>query len=73
MNFGQEPPNVADGCEQANESGDLHEDTIDAWKIQKTSTDRRMVGARNASCIQGESPDFTEGDVEGGTQVDRQS
>lgn len=46
-----------------NES-DLHEDTIDAWKVQNTSERKNGLGTRPASRIKAvESPDCTEEDA----------
>ena len=43
-----------------NES-ELHEDTIDAWKVQNTSDRKNGLGMRPASRIKAvESPDYTE-------------
>ena len=53
-----------------NES-DLHEDTIDAWKVQNTSERKTGFGSRPASRIKAvESPDYTE---EVATQDNRRS
>ena len=70
MNYGQQAANI-DGGLNANDS-DLHEDTIDAWKIQKTvdRNGKNYIGTQNASQNERETPELTD---ENGTHCDRQS
>jgi len=43
---------------------DLHQDTIDAWKVQNTSERKTSFGTRPASRIKAvESPDYIEEEV----------
>lgn len=70
MNYGQQAANI-DGGLNANDS-DLHEDTIDAWKIQSTAErkGKNYIGTQNASQNERETPELTD---ENGTYIDRHS